>query len=78
MPDPVCPDTGAPLHRDVRSLELAYKGESLTVAMPGWYGDLPAESIHTPGDMKVSDRALERLKARVEGWLKLSEIWRIR
>ena len=46
--------------------------------MPGWYGDLPAESIHTPGDMKVSDRALERLKARVEGWLKLSEIWRIR
>ena len=78
MTDPVCPETGAPLRRDVRPLDLAYKGESLTVEMPGWYGDQAAESVHTAEDMKVSDRALNRLKARVEGLLEPAEIRRIR
>lgn len=78
MPDPVCPETGASLHRGVRPLELAYKGENLTIPMPGWYGNPPAESIHTATDMKVSDRALNRLKARVEGLLEPPEIKRIR
>ena len=31
--------------------------------MPGWYCDASDESIHTGEDMKVSDRALNRLKA---------------
>jgi HTH-type transcriptional regulator/antitoxin MqsA len=78
MADPVCPETGAPMHRDVRSLTLTYKGQSITVNMPGWYCDQSDESIHTGDDMKVSDRALNRLKARTEGLLEAEEIRRIR
>jgi HTH-type transcriptional regulator/antitoxin MqsA len=77
-PNPVHPETGAPLRRDVRPVTLTYKGESITVDMPGWYGDKPEESIHTGEDMKVSDRALNRLKARTEGLLEPEEIKRIR
>ena len=58
MPDPVCPETGAPMHRAVRPLTLTYKGDSITVDMPGWYCDQSEASIHTGEDMKVSDRAL--------------------
>lgn len=78
MANPVCPKTGAPMHRDERPLTLNYKGESITVNMPGWYCDRSKESIHTGGDMKVSDRALNRLKARTEGLLEPEEIKRIR
>lgn len=78
MANPVCPETGAPLHRDVRPLTLTYQGRSITVDMPGWYGEPPAQSIHSGEDMKVSDRALNRLKARTEGLLEPEEIRRIR
>src|ERR1700722_283342 len=78
MTNPVDPETGAPLHRDVRPLTLTYKGESITVDMPGWYGDRADEGVHTGDDMKVSDRALNRLKARTEGLLEPEEIKRIR
>jgi HTH-type transcriptional regulator/antitoxin MqsA len=67
MTDPACPETGAPMHRRVHPLTLTYKGASITVDMPGWYCDQSEESIHTGADMKVSDRALNRLKARTEG-----------
>jgi len=76
--NPVCPNTGAPLHRDVRPMKLTYKGESITFDMPGWYCDSCSESIHTGADMKLSDRALNRLKARVEGLAEPGEIRRIR
>jgi HTH-type transcriptional regulator/antitoxin MqsA len=78
MTNPVDPETGAPLHRDIRPLTLTYKGESITVDMPGWYGEHPDEGIHTGEDMKVSDRALNRLQARTEGLLEPEEIKRIR
>jgi HTH-type transcriptional regulator / antitoxin MqsA len=78
MTNPVDPETGAPLHRDVRPLTLTYKGESITVDMPGWYGDEPDQGVFDPADMKVSDRALNRLKARTEGLLEPEEIRRIR
>ncbi|HVZ06699.1 type II toxin-antitoxin system MqsA family antitoxin [Rhodopila sp.] len=78
MTNPVDPETGAPLRRDVRPLTLAYKGQSITVDMPGWYGDKPDEGIFEAEDMKVSDRALNRLKARTEGLLEPEEIRRIR
>jgi len=74
----VDPETGAPLHRDVRPLTLTYKGESVTVEMPGWYGERPDEGVFDPADMKVSDRALNRLKARADGLLEPEEIKRIR
>jgi HTH-type transcriptional regulator/antitoxin MqsA len=66
------------LHRDVRPLTLTYKGESITFDMPGWYGDQPDDGIFEPEDMKISDRALNRLKARSEGLLEPQEIKRIR
>ena len=78
MTNPVCPETGAPMHRDVRPMTLTYKGESITFDMPGWYCDQSEESIHTGGDMKISDRMLNRLKARIEGLLEPEEIRRIR
>ena len=78
MANPICPKTGAPMHRDVRPITLTYKGESITFDMPGWYCDQSEESIHTGEDMKVSDRILNRLKARSEGLLIPEEIRRIR
>ncbi len=78
MTDPVCPATGAPMHRDVRPMTLSYKGETMTFAMPGWYCDASGESIHTGRDMKVSDRVLNRLRSRAEGLPEPDEIRRIR
>ena len=69
MANPICPKTGAPILRDVRPMTVTYKGESITFDMPGWYCDQSKESIHTGEDMKVSDRMLNRLKARSEGLL---------
>ena len=76
--NPVCPKTGAPMHRGVRPMTLTYKEESITFDMPGWYCDDCDESIHTGKDMKVSDRMLNRLKARNEGLLEPEEIRSIR
>src|SRR5260370_39239372 len=78
MTDPVCPETGAPMHRAVRPMTLSYKGESVTFDMPGWYCDQSEQSIHTGEDMKLSDRMLNRLEARTEGLLEPEEIKRIR
>jgi len=78
MTDPVDPETGAPLHRGVRPLTLTYRGQSITFDMPGWYGDGPDDGLFDPEDMKVSDRALNRLKARAEGLPEPEEIMRIR
>jgi len=78
MNSPVCPKTGAPMHRDTRPLTLACKGENITFDMPGWYCDISDESIHTGRDMKLSDRMLNLLKARAEGLLEPNEILRIR
>ncbi len=78
MSNPICPATGAPMHRSVRPLTLTYKGESLTFDMPGWYCDQSDESIHTGKDMKVSDRMLNLLKARSEKLLEPEEIRNIR
>ncbi|GAN82000.1 type II toxin-antitoxin system MqsA family antitoxin [Acidocella aminolytica] len=46
--------------------------------MPGWYCDASDDSIQTGEDMKVSDRALNLLKARVKGLLEPADIKRIR
>jgi HTH-type transcriptional regulator / antitoxin MqsA len=78
MTNPVCPTTGAPMQRGVRPMTLDYKGARTVFEMPGWYCDKSAESIHTGEDMKVSDRALNRLKAATEGLPLPEEIKRIR
>lgn len=78
MDDPVCPETGQPMVRGERPMTIMYKGQSASFDMPGWYCDASEESIHTGDDMKVSDRALNRLKARVEGRLMPEDVKRIR
>jgi HTH-type transcriptional regulator / antitoxin MqsA len=66
------------MQRAVRAMTLEYKGASITFDMPGWYCEQSGESIHTGEDMKVSDRALNRLKAEREGLPAPEEIRRIR
>jgi len=66
------------MQRGVRPFTLTYKGQSITVDMPGWYSDGSDEGIFTGDDMKTSDRALNRLKARSESLLEPEEIRRIR
>ncbi|MBV8773066.1 MAG: type II toxin-antitoxin system MqsA family antitoxin [Deltaproteobacteria bacterium] len=78
MPGPVCPNEGTPMRRAERPQTLNYKGESIIFNMPGWYCGRCGEGIHTGADMKVSDRALNLLKARVEGLAEPEEIKRIR
>ena len=73
-----CPIDGAPMRRDVRPLELTYKACTTTVDMPGWYCDVCGEGIHRAEDMKVSDRAVNRLKAQADGLLGPNEVRRIR
>jgi HTH-type transcriptional regulator/antitoxin MqsA len=75
---PVCPETGKPMVRDTRPMEISYKGQSATIDMPGWYCDESGESIHTADDMKVSDAALKELRLQVENLLKPQEVKRIR
>ena len=64
MTDPMCPETGTPMKRGVAPMTISYKDQSVTFEMPGWYCDECGESIHTGEDMNVSDRVLDRLKAR--------------
>ncbi len=78
MNNPVCPKTGAPMQRGMRSMTLEYKGVITIFDMPGWYCAESDESIHTGEDMKVSDRALNRLKASTEGLPLPEDIKRIR
>ena len=78
MSNPVCPETGAPMHRGMRPMTITYKSETATFDMPGWYCEQSEESIHTGDDLKVSDRMLNRLKASHEGLLRPEEIRRIR
>lgn len=78
MINPTCPETGEPMFRGVRTTTIAYKEQKATFDMPGWYCDASDESIHTGEDMKVSDRALNRLKAKVEGLLDPETVKRIR
>lgn len=78
MANPVCPETGAQMHRDQRPMTLSYKDQEITFDMPGWYCTESDQSVHTAEDTKVSDRMLNLLKARVEGLLEPDRIREIR
>lgn len=60
------PETGEILKRDIRPIEFSYKGEKITLEMPGWYPSEGDDGIFTMDDMEVHDKALEILKARHE------------
>lgn len=78
MNNTICPLDGGQMTRGERPLTLTYKGESINLNMPGWYCTTCDESIHGGEDLKTSDRALNRLKARSERLLEPDEIRRIR
>ena len=64
------PETGEILHRDIRPFEFNFRGEKITIDMPGWYPDNNDQGIFTQEDMKVAGKALRELKARYEEKLK--------
>ena len=61
---PVCPETGKPMVRDTRPMEISFKAQSATIDMPGWYCAESGQSLFTAEDMKVSDEALRALKQK--------------
>lgn len=75
---PLCPETGKPMVRDTLPMKISYKGQSVTIDMPGWYCHESGQSIHTGDDLKVSDKALKDLKINVENLLRPTEVKRIR
>ena len=76
MTERICPVTGAVMVRGYRDVVLKHKRASITVSMPGWYPYGSDEGVHSGEDMEVSDRALNRLKARVEGLLEPEDVMR--
>ena len=66
MESMIHPETGEILWRDIRSIEFSYKGEKITVEMPGWYPADNDDGIFSQEDMKISDAALKYLKSVVE------------
>lgn len=58
------PETGEILYRDVRPIEFNYKGETITLDMPGWYTPEGDDGVYSMDDMAVHDKALRILKAR--------------
>jgi HTH-type transcriptional regulator/antitoxin MqsA len=59
-------------------MTITYKGHKAIFDMPGWYCEGRDEGLHTGDDMKISDRALNRLKAQIEGLLEPEVVRRIR
>ena len=62
------PETGEILYRDIRPFEFTFRGEKITIDMPGWYpkNKNDDDGIFTQEDMKISDNALRTLKARYQ------------
>lgn len=58
------PETGEILRRDIRPFEFTFKGEKITVDMPGWYPEGDGDAIFTHEDLQVSERVLENLQVR--------------
>lgn len=59
------PETGEILYRDIRPITYTYRGESVTVNVPGWYPENSDDGILTKEDCMVGDIALKELKAKV-------------
>ena len=60
------PETGEILYRDIRPNKFKYKGESITLDMPGWYQAKGDDAIFSMEDMAIHDKALKIFKERVK------------
>ena len=75
----VAPETGAVLQRGTRPFVVAYKGESTTIDLPGYYPvDDQTDGVHVGTDMGVVDTALRALRERIEGVPTPAMILRVR
>lgn len=74
----VSPETGEPLRREVRPFVVVYKGEAVTVALPGYYPVEGDDGVHIGDDMSVVDTALRSLKEKMEGLPSPATIRRVR
>ena len=74
----VAPDTGEVLTRGVRPFVVSYKGESVTVELPGYYPTGTGDGVHVGEDMAVVDEALRGLKEKIEGLPTPATIRRVR
>lgn len=72
------PESGEMLTRGVRPFVVAYKGETITVDLPGYYPCGAGEAVHVGNDMKVVDEALRALKEKLEGMPSPATIRRVR
>lgn len=72
------PETGELLARDVRPFVVAYKGESMTVDLPGYYPAGDGDGVVVGEDMRVADAALRTLKEKVDGVPSPATIRRVR
>ncbi|ATN33403.1 XRE family transcriptional regulator [Rhizobium sp. ACO-34A] len=61
------PDTGEILRRDVRPFDVHYKGETVTVDLPGYYPEGSGDGVHIGDDMAPVDEALRSLKEKIDG-----------
>lgn len=74
----ICHDCGKELQREIRPLEISYKGETLIVDQPGLYCSGCGEGLLDGKDLATTRIARAGLKARVEGLLSPDEVRRIR
>jgi len=72
------PETGETLARGLRPFVVEYKGESVTVDLPGYYPMGEGDGVHVGKDMGVVGEALRGLKEKVEGVPSPATIRRVR
>jgi HTH-type transcriptional regulator/antitoxin MqsA len=74
----ISPENGEMLTRGVRPFIVNYKGESVTVDLPGYYPPSGGESVHVGEDMIVVDAARRLLKEKIDGVPAPATIRRVR
>ncbi len=74
----VSPENGETLTRGIRPFKVTYKGEVLSVDLPGYYPAGEGEGVHVGQDMAVVDEALRSLKEKIDGVPSPSTIKRVR
>lgn len=73
-----CLACGGEMRRGARPMTIVYEALDAAIEMPGLYCKDCDESVHSGKDMQVSDRALNRLKARANKLLAPEDVKRIR
>jgi HTH-type transcriptional regulator/antitoxin MqsA len=74
----ISPETGETLARGVRPFVVVYKGECVTVDLPGYYPEGDGDGVVVGDDMRVVDEALRALKEGIDGVPSPTTIRRIR